>query len=59
MWYDDYYNNHDYDVIIGWHNGYQKCKAQKAKIKEELMPIAWLPSIWRDWCVPEDEKKQI
>ena len=22
------------------------------------MPIAWHPSRWWDWCVPEDEKKQ-
>ena len=23
------------------------------------MPIAWHPSRWWDWCVPEDEKKEI
>ena len=22
------------------------------------MPIAWYPSRWWDWCVPEDEKKE-
>ena len=33
--------------------------AQKAKIKDELMPIAWHPSRWWDWCVPADEKKEI
>ena len=22
------------------------------------MPIAWHPSRWWDWCVPEDEKKE-
>ena len=33
-------------------------KAQKAKIKDELMPIAWYPSRWWDWCVPEDKKKE-
>ena len=32
-------------------------KKQK-KIKEELIPIAWHPSRWWDWCVPEHEKKQ-
>ena len=32
--------------------------AQKASIKEELAPIAWPPSRWWDWCVPEDEKKR-
>ena len=34
----------------------KKRRTQKASIKEELMPIAWLPSRWWDWCVPEDEK---
>ena len=36
----------------------KKRRAQKAKIKEELMPIAWHTSRWWDWCVPEDEKKR-
>ena len=40
-----------------WYKGYKKRKAQKASIKEELMPIAWHPSRWWDWCVPEDEKR--
>ena len=31
---------------------------KNAKIKEELMPIAWHPLRWWDWCVPEDEKKE-
>ena len=35
--------NYLYDEIIKWQNGYQKRKAQKAKIKEELLPIAWHP----------------
>ena len=34
MWYDDYYNDDNYNEIIEWHNGYQKRKAQKAKIKK-------------------------
>ena len=37
----------------------KKRKAQKAQIKKELMPIAWRPSRWWDWCVPEDEKREI
>ena len=32
--------------------------AQKAKLKEELMRVAWYPSRWWDWCVPENEKKE-
>ena len=31
----------DDDELIKCYDGYQKRKAQKAKIKEELMPIAW------------------
>ena len=37
----------------------QKRRAQKAKIKEELMSIARQPSRYWDWCVPEDEKQEI
>ena len=36
---------------------HKKRKAQKAKIKEELMPIDRHPSRWRDWCISGDEKK--
>ena len=39
IWHDDDYHDDDYD-ITEWYNGYEKYKAQKAKIKEELMPIA-------------------
>ena len=55
--YDDYRVNDD--GVIKFHNkeGHQKRKAQKAQIKKELMPIAWHPSRWWDWCVPNDEKQ--
>ena len=46
------------DKLTGWYEGYQKRKAQKAKIKEELMPIASHPSRWWYRCVSEDEKKE-
>ena len=39
--YDDDY--HDDDEIIKWYKDYQKRKAQKAKIQEELMRITWHP----------------
>ena len=52
--YDDDYD----DEVPGWYEGYQKRKAQKAKIKEELLHIAQHPSRWWDWCIPEDEKKE-
>ena len=29
------------------------------KISKELMPIAWHPERWWNFCLPEDEKKEI
>ena len=63
VWYDDneYHDDDDDDdddEVIEWYDGYQKRKTQKAKIKDELMPIAWHPSKWWDWCVSEDKKKE-
>ena len=52
---DDYYCNDD--EVTEWYKGYKKQKAQKASIKKELLPIAWHPSSYWDWCVPEDEKR--
>ena len=52
---DCVYNDHE---MIEWYDGYKKRKAQKASIKEELLPVAWHPSRWWDWCVLEDEKKR-
>ena len=36
IWYD-----HDDDRLVRWYEGYQKRKVQKAKIKKELLLIAW------------------
>ena len=55
-WHDDNYD--DNDEITEWYEGHQKRKTQKAQIKKELIPIAWHPSKWWDFCVPEDEKKE-
>ena len=52
--FDDYYYD---DKLIKWYDGYKKRKTHKAKI-EELMPIAWHPSRWCEWCVPEEENKE-
>ena len=57
LWHDDDYC-HDSAYIIKWYNGYQKRKAQKAKIKEELLPITWHPDRMMDWCMSEGEKKE-
>ena len=56
-WYDDDYW-YDDDEIIGWYNSYQKRKTQKAKIKEELLPITRHPNRVMDWCMSEDEKRR-
>ena len=40
-------------------NIYQKRKTQEVSIKEGLLPIAWHPSRYWDWCVSEDEKQKI
>ena len=57
IWHDsnDYCND---DELTKWYEGYQKRRAHKAQIKKELKPIAWHPSRWWDWCVPEDEKQE-
>ena len=57
VWYDDDYVYND-NEIIKQYDGYEKRKAQKASIKKDLMPIAWHPSKWWDWCVPENEKRE-
>ena len=53
IWFDDDYWYH-VDEIIEWYKGYQKRKAQKVKIKEELFPIAWHPDRVINWCMSED-----
>ena len=40
IWHDSD-NWHDDDELIEWYDGYKKHKAQKEKIKEELLPIIW------------------
>ena len=57
MWYDDYYDDDgghwdddDEDKLFeSSYDGYKKRKAQKASIKEELLPIAWHISRYWDW----------
>ena len=53
---DEYCNN---NKLIQWYDGYKKRRAQKASIKEKLLPITWHQSRWRDCCVSEDEKQGI
>ena len=55
-WQDDTSKYYD-DEVIEWCKGYKQRKAQKAKIKEELIPVGWHPDQYWDWCVPEDKKR--
>ena len=57
LWHDNAYYCND-NGLIKWCKGYHERKAQKAKIKKQLMPIAWHPSRYWDWCVPEDKKEE-
>ena len=56
IWYDDddYCND---DELIEWYEGHKGRRTQKAQIKKDLMPIAWHPSRYSDWCMSEDEKQ--
>ena len=54
IWADDDDCYHD-DEPIEWFKKYKKLKAQKASIKEELLPTAWHLDRVKDWCISEDE----
>ena len=57
IWHDDGdYWDDGKDKFFEWYNGYKKWKAQKAKIKEEILTIALQPSRWWDWCMSENKK---
>ena len=45
--------------LLAWHIKFKKGKAFKKELSEKLMPVALHPSRWWDWCVSEDEKKEI
>ena len=49
LWDDDDKSCND-DELIEWYEGYKKCKAQKVKIKQELLLIAWHPDRVMGWC---------
>ena len=54
MWYEEFD-----DELITWRHAYIKRKTQKAQIKKKLMPVAWHPDRWWNWCVPEGEKQEL
>ena len=58
------YEEHDPDTInysyqtLAWQIKFEKRKALKEKISEELMLITQHPKRWWDWCVSNDEKEK-
>ena len=45
--------------LSAWHIKFEKRKTLEKELNEELMSVAWHSSRWWDWCVSEDEKKEI
>ena len=45
--------------LLTWDTKFEKRKALKTELNKELMPEAWYPNRWWDWCLSEDEKKEI
>ena len=61
---DNNFDEDDPDTIIlirflAWHIKFKKRKELKKNISEELMPIAWHPKRWLNFCMSEDKKKEI
>ena len=44
--------------LLAWRSNFKKRKALRKKISEELMPIAWHPKRWWNFCMSEDENKE-
>ena len=60
---DDDFDENDPDTIIlvrllAWHIKFVKRKALKKELNEELIPVAWHPNRWWDWCVSKVRKKK-
>ena len=61
---DSNFEEDDPDTIIhirhlSWHIKFEKRKALKKELSEELMPVEWHPNRWWNWCMSEDGKKEI
>ena len=58
---DDNFDEDDLNTVIltkllAWNTKVKKRKELKTELNEELMPFAWHPNRWWDWCVSEDHK---
>ena len=61
---DNNFDENDPDTIVlirllSWHIKFEKREELKKELSKELIPIAWHPNKWCDWCISEDEKKEI
>ena len=45
--------------LLAWHIKFEKRKALKKELNEEIMPIPWHSKRWQNFCMSEDEKKEI
>ena len=62
--FDNNFDKYDPDTIIhvrllAQHIKFEKSKALKKELNEELIPLMWDPKRWQNFCVSEDEKKEI
>ena len=46
-------------ALMAARNTFKWCKEFKKDISKELIFAAWHPTRWWDWCMPEDEKKEV
>ena len=44
---------------LAWHIKFDKRKALKKDINEELIFVAWHPKRWWKFCMSKDKKKEI
>ena len=61
---DNNFDEDNPDTIIlvrhlAWHIKFEKSKEFVKKISEKIMPVAWHLNRWWNFCLPEDEKKDI
>ena len=48
-----------HDRILAGHIKFENHEALKKELNKELVFVGWHPNRWWDWCLPEDEKKEI
>ena len=45
--------------LLDWQVKFEKHRELQKVINEELMPVAWHSERWWDFCVSEEEKKEV